>query len=223
MKRFVSFILVIMISLSLFSVVSATEVFTLHNGVQFGMDRETVIKTEAAKGVSFEEGSKTYVWPKIDSITTSEDVSVAGQADSSIYYVFDNDKLTTGIYYYNSFMSRFTGNRDIGFDTILSALEKKYGEPIAVNGDYIDIGKGFDALDQYFHMQDSGYYDNVRVSERLYQWLYPIEDGYVDIMLLELSSSSDTRIISYTFRTTEEYQKIENEVESIQQQMVDDL
>lgn len=201
----------------------SNEIFKLHSDVQFGMTSEEVIQQEKAMGIHLETAEHSLVWPKLESLE-SERTTVAGQADSTIYYVFDADKLTSCLYYYNDFVSFFTGEEVLESSVILEALTKKYGKPLDNSDGVFEVGTHFDALDQYYHMKKSGYYEGSRVSEMFYQWLYPVKDGYVDIMLLTLNTSNgESRIISYTFRTIEEVTKVLEKNESMKQQMFSDL
>ena len=189
------------------------------------MTHDEVIQIEEAAGVTLEVADKSLYWPSVDSLESKGWISIAGQPGSNLYFVFDDDRMTTCLYYYSDDIAFLTGYKSIGEKTILNGLKEKYGEPTGTIENYINIGNSFDAIDMYLYFYQSGAFeDNVRVKESLYQWIQPIENGYVDIMLLTVNAYGyEYRFISYSFRTTEEVEAIiQNESEK-ETQMNNDL
>lgn len=221
MKRFLSLMLAIVLMISCAG--ACAESFSLHNGTRFGMTKEEVTKIEEENGVILEKAEKSLIWPNVDALESEGWISIAGQPGSELYYVFDDDKLTTCLYFYYDAPAFLTGNYSIGEETVLNALVKKYGNPTTTIDNYVNVGAAFDAISQYMHMYNGDYFDGSRVSENLYQWIVPSDEGYVDIMFLTVYSEYEYRFISYSLRTFEEMEGVLQTEADKQNQLDTDL
>jgi len=203
------------------------EEFTLRNGIKFGMTTEELVQFEKEQGIELvQTASSNLIWPAIDRLE-ADFISIAGQEGSSLAYVLDNSKLSSCFYTYTSRME-LLGCKSIGEDVVLASLKEKYGEPVAQGDSFIDIGKGYDALDMMYHLtKTDDYFGSGRITNSFYQWLCPSTNGTVDIMLITINSSNslakEYRIISYSLRTEAEMLIKEMKDEQKNTQLQNDL
>lgn len=201
--------LVISLIVLLGSVAALAEEFTLHSGVKFGMTREEVAAAEKANGFKTKDNSSYD--------TLDVEGFIAGYDNSDIMYSFKNNSMTSAHYH-------FGRNDDKVFPAVKETLISKYGEPIYEDVDgYIDFRiHGMTVWDTLKHF--SGY---LQCSvEGFSQWIYPIEGGYVDIMLMDFyidMLDKDYNVLSYSFVTEDAYAKKVAEVEKATQSKNDDL
>lgn len=191
MKRLVSLLMVF--ALMMISVAWAEE-FTIHSGVKFGMSVDEVIAAEKANGFHAE-------------LNNSGDVSfegqVAGYKETNVYYQFANQSLVSARYQFNA------NKADDIFDVVQRTLTEKYGEPVAEDG-YLDFKiEGESVLDFYAECASYGSCDVKAFS----QWVYPISNGYVDIMLIDFKwlGKIPAVLASYSYLTEENYTSFYNE------------
>ena len=138
MKRLISLVLVL--ALLLVGNVSFAEDFTVHAGVAFGDNRETIMKKET---LTLEEN-------KIPSEDSSDNYlryngKVAGYDDTLVqYYLNDSDELVDVLYNFGSASSK--DSEVSKYNTIYAGLKRNYGEPLNNYGGDINIitGKAWD-------------------------------------------------------------------------------
>ena len=112
MKKVVGFILLFAVMMNSSAL---AEVFTLHNGTQFGMSKEEVIELEKANGFVLEELSPSEGFERLMGKGT-----IASQPNSSVWYFFDTNGSLIRMNYL------FPDGKT--FDSIEDSLNKKYGE-----------------------------------------------------------------------------------------------
>lgn len=201
------------------------EPFTLRNGIKFGMTANEIKELEKSSGYEFEETDKRNNYFKSGTYRlVCDNIEVAGREGSDVAYLFDNNKMTSCVYYASDIWREPFNN-----DSIISTLKQKYGEPIATGEKYIDIGKAFDALDNYsvFYSEQNGQGGYCHLND-YYQWIVETEGGYVDIMFLMFDwrgggNTYNYRFISYTFRTQEEWVAVQDEIQHKKDSMNSDL
>ncbi len=216
MKKLLGCLLIIVLSLLLVS--ASAEEFSLRNGVKFGMTENEVIQTE---NIGFEDAD----WSKYTSlkaIRSEEPLTLAG-ADGTIVYFFDKNEGLVACFYRHNGMSLF-GNiiNDSDNQAVIDKLTEKYGQPIGKDSDFVAIGNYIDAVDYYNEQYFDAPYDLT-----FYQWLSPIDNGYVDIMFLYTryreGGSPDSRTITYTFRTNEEVEAVLDQIQQKEDSLNNDL
>ena len=182
--------------------------FSIHSGVQFGMTKNEIIALESANG--FEARQDSHYGGLI------VEGKIAGYHGSDIRYSFKDNALTAAHYHFGSSDSNV-------FSTIKETLVSKYGTPLHEKMDgYIKFDTyGLNAIDTYNEFASFLGCDIRGFS----QWLYPIDGGYVDIMLMQFTPKmlSDYTVLSYSFVTEEAYQKKIEQVENTIQDRNDDL
>jgi len=219
MKRI--FILLLVVVFAIVTVSCSAEEFTIHNGVSFGMKKEEVIERESNAGVSFEEATNWSNFFDNDVFRIeSESTSVAGRDDSMIAYLFDSaGSMNSTLYIADDFLKESIEN-----DRVVATLIDKYGKPVAEKDGIVNIGgEAYDSLDVYMNYTKQHPKDNPNIT-LFYQWLYPLDEGYADIQIMMISLSViNYRIISYSYRTESEMQKIRDKIDSETQGMLNDL
>ena len=192
-----------------------TEEFTLRNGVKFGMSKEEVYKLESEYGVEL----RTVILPTFTE--TADGVTVLGDSGCSLYYDFTADDKMDSMAYF------LTGD----FDNYYTYLKGKYGDPVIDRyGQFLDIGEAPNAKDYIDDMwiEACGF----EASNANYtQWWYPVgEEGYIDILLMRVNLTRSTTtnryttlILSYTYRTNEEKDRIMAELLEEAERTKDDL
>lgn len=219
MKKVIS-ILLIMSVLIVCGIGSAvSEGFTLHSNVEFGMTRDEVIKLESAAG--FDVSEESDMWRGGTYIEIKG--NIAGVSNARIDYIFDaDDKVKEADYY---MFSTKSANGD--YDTLLSALKNKYGEP---NADDIWIS----ALNDSSILMTGrmiGYIANSMlgtsvVSAKGKTWLLEQDDDSfvsIDIFNIINSEGKDLTYITYGHYTKEDVDNIRNMVINGAQEYADQL
>lgn len=207
MKKMLCLVISLVVILS--SVSALAEEFTLHSGVKFGMTREEVTAAEKANGFRTQENSSYD--------TLDVEGFIAGYDNSEIMYSFKDNSMTSVHYHFGQ-------NDDKVFPAVKATLISKYGEPIYEDIDgYIDFSiHGRTVLDTWEEF--SGYLKCSVIG--FSQWLYPIEGGYVDIMLMDFyidMMDRDYNVLSYSFVTEEAYTNKVAQIEKATQSKNDDL
>lgn len=208
MKRIIGLLLIIamLIATSAF----AEEEFTMHAGTRFGMTKDEIKKQEAY--LSFEDVNKSGAFFPSDNYIMSGNTYVAGKNGTILYFFDEYDKMIACVYH-------FAGNTanpltKLEYNDLISTLTEKYGTPVGDRSGYIEIGKYIDALDIRARMLESELSQYFYPTEEVfYQWLVPISDGAVDIMLMyEIQDFGKGKVfygfISYTLRTNAEINTI---------------
>ena len=186
----------------------AEDTFSLHCGVEFGMDYRDVLNLEASEGFQLEMYQNWKEAP-IGAAGVTKDTLLhtrgefAGGMFSDLNYIINSQGYLVASAYSVS-------QPDYPIEDIATVLKEKYGDPDIVNDDYIDIGDNWDAIDNQNNYADV--FSDVTLCY-INQWIYPVADGYVDIMLVEytydfIGSDMPNYIVSYTFRTPEEYNSL---------------
>ena len=150
----------------------AEETFTVHKIVEFGMTREQVIAAELSMGNELAAVD--------DGITLrSKFMSLAGQEDGYIDYVFDGDSLCKCVYVVP------VRKNDIRkkYNEISSALQRNYGTPVysSLSGDTLllpAVYSGIPRTAQEWLAAQSYSYKNDDTFQ-YEQWLVPAKDWYV--------------------------------------------
>ena len=144
MKRLFAFLLILcLLCVSTVVIAEEKDVFTLRNGIQFGMTKDEVFELEAQNGWTFEwangSGACNYYIAQ---------GTVAGYENGIIVYCFENDKLVQCTY---SLETKFKDGDQINaaFTKREKELEKKYGTT-----EYSSLTKGL----RYPELKLNGYY-----------------------------------------------------------------
>lgn len=127
------FCLLLTVMLTVLSLPSLAEDYTLRNGIQFGETMEQV-KTKETLGVNANNADETHF--------ETQKGTVAGFDEVSIIYFFDeNDGLEEAIWSFSSTSSKET--TDNQYEKLENALKNKYGTPLGYSGGdcYIITGK----------------------------------------------------------------------------------
>lgn len=205
MKKITAVIIILVLILNLSISVALADGFSIHSGVEFGMTLDQVKAQESSTGFTVSAGDLSYsaLGYKNDksmvAITKAAfgtndpptvHGSIAGFDDSYIYYFFNDDKLVSAIYHFGE------KNKSDRYDTVSSALESKYGEPMIENGQTLAIPtKGKNAIDLIVHLYRVGDILECPVSA-LRQWLIPVDNGYVVVYLIDFIYGSARNVIS---------------------------
>lgn len=218
MKKIICILLAMVI---LYSNTALADNFTIHNGVSFGMTVDEVKATESNGGLQFQEVTKWNNFFDNDIFRLeSEYTTVAGRDESQVAYLFDtNGRMNAVLYIADDWFKDSFNN-----DGVIEALEGKYGEPVAKNDEIVDIGgEAYDSVDVYINYMKQHPSDNPKVT-LFYQWLYPLDEGYVDIQVEMISLSViNYRIISYSYRTEEEIDAVRDKIQKEKQSIENDL
>lgn len=179
------------------------------------MSKEEVYKLESEYGVEL----RTVILPTFTE--TADGVTVLGDSGCSLYYDFTADDKMDSMAYF------LTGD----FDNYYTYLKGKYGDPVIDRyGQFLDIGEAPNAKDYIDDMwiEACGF----EASNANYtQWWYPVgEEGYIDILLMRVNLTRSTTtnryttlILSYTYRTNEEKDRIMAELLEEAERTKDDL
>ena len=224
MKRFISIILFIAISLSI--ITATAEGFTLRNGITFGdsmedvKGKETIEIAEIDEELGEKDADKDYPY----SITTKKD-TVAGISGSIIKYRFDKDKKLREVKY--EFASSTSKEViDNNYESVNSGLVRKYGSPLGYsNGkSFIVTGSAIDgAVLGYELMKLMGGIGDMRDYD---EWVVYLDDYNVKIEQVCYyygSSYSDMHYshdVSYTY-FTDDMLKEEQDAKQERQDAVD--
>jgi|GEM_PF-2005302 hypothetical protein len=175
MKRIISLVLMVA---TLFSISAfAEEEFALHSGVCMGMSKEQAIEAEEKNGFT----------PIIeDNDTIRVEGTIASIRNSSITYIFEDDKLVGASYRLpdylsekNPLQSMYLLKKDMmeAWIRVSDALTDKYGVPECgtVAGKYYDLGATSATFRAGHNIVRGGYF--TKTDEICEQWLIVLDDG----------------------------------------------
>lgn len=211
MKKLISFVLVIVLALSMVAAMAEEEEFSVRNGIKFGMTLDEVKAIEAANGnENGEEFGRTISY---------ENVSVAGYPGTSIEYWFDDGSLFQIVY----FIGDDTDDETEEFaakavSELATSLEEKYGEPAYAGGKVVAPTRS-EKFDSY--IGQGMFYKIPAFSE----WLIKKANGYVniDLFLLCKLETMYSAILVYNEVDDELIESIEQAEEEKQKQRDNDL
>ncbi len=185
------------------------DAFTIHSGVVFGMSRDEVQKIESTAGFSTETDDDPLF--REDGIVELEiQGNIAGVSDARIEYLFKEDKLTEAVYYL--FSKYDNGN----YDTFLSSMKNKYGEPNA-NEIWVAALDSSLMTGRMVATISNSMLGTSIISSKSSVWLLEQEDGsYVSIDLLNINNSNGRSLVYITYASF-----TKDEVNSILQGVVD--
>jgi len=191
------------------------EDFTFHKGLRFGMSREEAIQFE-------KDTNETDFWGYNKYYDLKGEWGETKLADNyvDIFMSFDEDDKLGSVVFEKNKMGKRTF-----YDEINETLSSKYGNNLALSGQYIKLPtKGKNAID---YINCKGFYTDYDSKRDLDVERYPklsfddykqyvvqVDDGYVEIFTVLYSYTEDTlygpwdcygMVVSYSFVDKQEY------------------
>lgn len=247
MKKMVAiFLAVSMLCITCFAFADGVD-FSVRGGISFKSTKEEIVAYEESQGAKVNlnplETYDTCTWFTTNCIL-ADNISFGGYEAEVIYYFGEDDKLQSILFIPKHYVDDKT-SADKQFVQFDGALEK-YGTPIAQNGEYLEIETGARDATAYFnnpwfHEDDVGENLIRRVKSDIIsstQRLFTFDDGYVDIQLIEFrnhdettfvglggpfSSDSYENLVSYTFYSEEQIQRVRDKIQEKQDALANDL
>lgn len=248
MKKIISILLILSLICCYASSLASDNDFSIRGGISFKSTKDEIVSYEESQGGKVDLNPlKTYdsvTWFTNNCILVNG-ISFGGYDEAEVVYYFDdNDKLLSILFLPHHFVDD-KSSADKQFDQFNGALEK-YGSPIATNGEYLEIEPGAcDAIgyfsNPWFHEDDIGENLIRKVESTIIssaQRIYTIDNGYVDIQLIEFlekdettfvglggpfSSSRYENILSYAFYSEEQMQNVRDKIQEKQDALNNDL
>lgn len=243
MKKTLAIIMSINLLLVCLGVYGESTTFSVRGGISFESSKEYIMDYEKSQGNEMTEHTKAEYWYTTNCIQY-QSIKFAGYENTSVVYYFNNNNELESILYTPMHFVKDKASADAQYNTFNNALEK-YGSPIASGDKYIQFNEeAHDAIhyfsDEVFHHYSSGKGGTTKIESDIItsaQRLFPLENGYVDIMLIEFREHDDVTwtgvgsfsddlyhvVVSYTFVTEEQVQKVKDANLELQNAIENDL